>query len=96
MEQPAAGKWKVVDTSSYIWATSGGSSSIDRCLYPSLLYRVRARIPRVNARIASGGAAPMKTQWGNLGATAMAPTLNAQVSEGNEGGIGCGIHQSSA
>jgi len=48
MEQPAAGKWKVVDTSSYIWATSGG------------------------------GAAPMKTQWGNLGATAMAPTLNAQ------------------
>ena len=44
-------KWKTVDTSSYIWATSGG------------------------------GAAPMKTNWGELGATNAAPTLNAKTSE---------------
>jgi hypothetical protein len=39
----ATKQWKTVDTSSYIWATSGG------------------------------GAGPMPTQWGNLGATDMAP-----------------------
>jgi len=45
------GKWAKVDTSSYIWATSGG------------------------------GAAPLKTQWGELGATGSAPMGDAKIVE---------------